>query len=153
MRLSVSLTQEKVLPGLSLLFLKKVIRTTLITALPVLATKEVRMELSLASVSDEAIAALNTTYRQKKAPTDILSFGNFECVDEVLVATNNTISLGQLVVSPDYIRRSAQEDGVSWKHELVFVLVHGVLHLLGYDHSEKMFEIQDTVTAELMRQK
>lgn len=153
MQLLVSLTKEKALPGLSLLFLKKVIRTTLREALPTLPPKKVTLELSLASVTDEAIALLNTTYRHKKTPTDILSFGNFHHPKEVLEKKERVIDLGQIIVSPDYIRRSAREDGVSWKHEFVFVLVHGVLHLLGYDHSPEMFQIQDEVTDQLMNSK
>lgn len=102
--------------------------------------------LDVACVSDAEIAKLNGDYRRKSKPTDILSFGHFEGLSAITAAPAGPIDLGQIVLSPDFIARSADEDGVSWKREFTYVFSHGVLHLVGFDHEERMFQIQDDVT-------
>ncbi|MEP7162761.1 MAG: rRNA maturation RNase YbeY [Candidatus Moraniibacteriota bacterium] len=151
MRIVLELKKEKALPGLSLLFLKKIVAETCKEAFPKVFGKGVTVKLDVASVSDDSIAQLNADYRGKKKPTDILSFGSFESSEAVSRSRRKEFDLGQIILSPDFIQRSAREDGVSWKHEFAFVFSHGVLHLLGYDHSPKMFETQDTVTARIVK--
>lgn len=102
--------------------------------------------LDVACVSDDEIAKLNGDYRRKAKPTDILSFGAFDGLNAILTVPKGSIDLGQIVLSPDFIARSAEEDGVSWKREFTYVFSHGVLHLVGFDHEERMFQIQDDVT-------
>ncbi len=102
--------------------------------------------IDVACVSDEEIAKLNGKYREKPQPTDILSFGTFEGLGALKQVPAGSIDLGQIVLSPDFIARSAAEDGVSWKREFTYVFSHGVLHLAGFDHEERMFQIQDAVT-------
>lgn len=81
---------------------------------------------------------LNFQFRQKKYATDILSF-----------MTDSPEELGELVLCPQVLQRQAQEHDLSFKLELSYMLIHGVLHLLGYDHersekeAKKMFRIQD----------
>lgn len=95
-------------------------------------------------VSDREMKTLNHGYRGKNAVTDILSFNSLE--EGVL---------GELVLAPSVVRRQAKEHGLSFQHELGYMLLHGVLHLLGYDHEESqraakvMFKIQDDVFEEL----
>ena len=60
------------------------------------------------------------------------------------------VVLGQLFLCYDYIKRAAEEDGVSLEREMAYVLSHGVLHLLGYDHTEEMFAIQDTISEQFV---
>lgn len=81
-------------------------------------------ELSVAFVSDEAIAELNHQYRQMEGPTDVLSFEGMAPI------------LGDIVISPAYAERSAQTAGHSLDQELCILLVHGILHLLGMDHAD-----------------
>ncbi len=80
-------------------------------------------ELSLVLCDDAAIRALNARWRQVDAATDVLSFPQD---DEVV--------LGDLVISADTAARQAAERGHGLRDELRVLLVHGLLHLLGYDH-------------------
>lgn len=145
-----TLRGEEALSGLSLFFLRSVIRETLTRSFPRVFGRERTVILDVACVSDDEIAKLNGDYRRKAKPTDILSFGHFEGLTAILAAPKTgAIDLGQIVLSPDFIARSAEEDGVSWKREFTYVFSHGVLHLVGFDHEERMFEIQDAVTDSL----
>ena len=147
MRIRMTIRGEEALSGLSLFFLRKVIRETLTQSFPHVFGPDRIVTVDVACVTDTEITKLNSDYRRKAKPTDILSFGHFEGLKAILdVPPTNVIDLGQIVLSPDFIARSAVEDGVSWKREFTYVFSHGVLHLVGYDHEERMFEIQDTVT-------
>lgn len=137
---------EGSLRGLSLSFLRGIIRETLERSFPDVFGTDRTVILDVACVSDAEIAKLNGDYRRKTKPTDILSFGQFEGLRAILAAPAGPINLGQIVLSPDFIARSAEEDGVSWKREFTYVFSHGVLHLVGFDHEERMFQIQDDVT-------
>lgn len=97
--------------------------------------------------------ALNHEYRGKDKPTDVLSFALFESSGEgdiVFPGEENQFALGDLVVSIDTAARQAGELGHSLEREVAFLTIHGVLHLLGYDHardSERrtMFARQDAI--------
>lgn len=141
-----SIRGEEALRGLSLVFLRSIIRETLGQAFPSVFDADRVVVLDVACVSDTEIAKLNGDYRRKQKPTDILSFGTFEGLGALKRVLAGPIDLGQIVLSPDFIARSAAEDGVSWKHEFTYVFSHGVLHLVGFDHEERMFQIQDDVT-------
>jgi len=78
-------------------------------------------EISLAFVGDAEIKKINKTYRRLNRPTDILTFsGDGDCFGEIIIDYNQ-------------IKRQAAAFGNSAKEELIFILVHGLLHLLGYD--------------------
>lgn len=109
-----------------------------------------RVSVGIALVSDEEIRELNRTYRSKDAPTDVLSFAEHEG-EELRPDEDGTIFLGDLVISPGFVRRAADEDGVPFLKEFIFVCSHGILHLLGFDHSEEMFRIQDEATEAISR--
>lgn len=87
-------------------------------------------ELSIALVDDSEIAELNASYRGKRQPTDVLSFSMLEG-DHV---DHHGGMLGDVVISLPTSDRQARELGHSIDQELARLLVHGVLHLLGYDH-------------------
>jgi len=140
---------EEALSGLSLLFLRKVIRESLLRVSPKIFTTSRTVILDVACVSDTEIAKLNGEYRGKAQPTDTLSFGSFEGLTAVEAAPAGPIDLGQIVLSPAFIARSTAEDGVSWKREFTYVFSHSILHLVGFDHEERMFQIQDAVTETL----
>ncbi len=103
------------------------------------------VSVGMALVSDEEIRELNRVYRDKDAPTDVLSFSEHEG-EEIGPDSDGRIFLGDLVISPSFVRRAAETDSVPFQKELAFVCSHGTLHLLGFDHSEEMFRIQDEVT-------
>ena len=85
--------------------------------------------LSVAFVSDRRIAALNRRHLGHAGPTDVLSFG-FAPVD----ASGDVV--GDVYIAPDVARRNARAAGASLREELLRLVVHGVLHVLGYDHPE-----------------
>ncbi len=104
------------------------------------------VSLGAALVDEEEMRALNRTYRGKDRVTDILSFGSFPN-KKAVIAEEGKIDLGDLVLSPDFIRRAAEEDQVSLEVEMAFIFSHGIFHLLGFRHSPRMFRLQDEITA------
>jgi probable rRNA maturation factor len=108
------------------------------------------IHLGVAAVSEERIQELNREYRGKDAVTDILSFGEeVSILESGELPAEDEVMLGDLIYNPEYIVNAAKEDGVSREHEMAFIFSHGILHLLGYDHSEEMFALQDEVAEEL----
>jgi probable rRNA maturation factor len=107
--------------------------------------KNSTLSLSVEVVSKREIVLLNKQYRGKNIPTDILSFPTFS--EEVLqkMRFSESIFFGEIIMCPDVIREDARKDGVSYAREMTFVFSHGILHLLGYEHSEEMFALQDKV--------
>jgi len=90
------------------------------------------VELSIAVVTLEEISELNLRYRGKEGPTDVLSF---PCDDPCSVAEpDEPVAIGDVVVAPEIAEAQAVEFGHTVEEELNLLLVHGVLHLLGYDH-------------------
>ena len=89
-------------------------------------------ELSVVICDDAFIHPLNRDYRAKDRPIDVLSFsqreGDFAFMDDLL--------LGDVIISLETTIRQAEERGHSTERELTILLVHGILHLLGYDHIE-----------------
>jgi probable rRNA maturation factor len=83
--------------------------------------------------NDAEIQKLNATYRDVDAPTDVLAFAMREGTDGDL----NSEILGDVVISIQTAERQAEEYGHSVEAELSLLVIHGILHLLGYDHAEK----------------
>ncbi len=97
------------------------------------------IELSIALVDSEEIAELNERYRGIAGPTDVLSFG---CDDPCPAEGDEPIALGDVVIAPTIAEAQATELGTTVESELNLLLVHGILHLLGYDHdSDKDAEV------------
>lgn len=89
--------------------------------------------LTVCLVTEEEITRLNKTYRGKSAPTDVLSFpagrsGNGD------FSGSAARYLGDIAISPGVARRNAQRFGRSLEAELRILILHGVLHLMGFDH-------------------
>ncbi len=97
-------------------------------------------EVSVTFVDDAEIQEINATYRDKDAPTDVISFA-LEEEGEGEVAFERPegmpVMLGDIIVSIDTLQRQAEEYNHSFERELGFLIVHGFLHLLGYDHMTK----------------
>ena len=117
-------------------------------------------DLVIAFVTSSEIRSLNKTYRGKDKPTDVLIFGPDESVaseDDPFAMLEASVSpkakalepLGELAISPEVISRQAREHGLLVREELGYMVIHGFLHLLGYDHetnerdAKRMFKIQD----------
>jgi probable rRNA maturation factor len=113
---------------------------------------EGEIELSITFVEEKRIQEINKEYREKDAPTDVISFAlNDEVDGEVeLVMEGMPNALGDIIISVDHISRQAEEYGHSFDRELGFLAVHGFLHLLGYDHMSEedekaMFSRQEEI--------
>ncbi|MBI1821205.1 MAG: rRNA maturation RNase YbeY [Nitrospirae bacterium] len=104
--------------------------------------------LSLLFVNDRAIQKFNQQFRKINKPTDVLSFPMG--VSRVHPGAN---ILGDIVISLETAQRQAESLGHSLKREVVFLLIHGVLHLLGWDHersaqeAKKMYKKQRDLLA------
>jgi len=98
--------------------------------------KQNRTELSIALVTNREIAKLNRTYRKKSKPTDVLSFP----ADELPGA--RTKLLGDVVISVERAAEQAKAGGWTLNGEIDRLLIHGILHLLGYDHERSRKEAE-----------
>ncbi|NLO97582.1 MAG: rRNA maturation RNase YbeY [Peptococcaceae bacterium] len=96
-------------------------------------------EIGLLLVDNDTIRDLNKAYRGVDAPTDVLSFALREKGEgEPDILFNSVLDedpvLGDIVISVERARAQAEEFGHSFRREMVYLAVHGVLHLLGFDH-------------------
>jgi len=103
-----------------------------------LAEGTIEAELSLTLVDNTRIQELNRDYRGVDRPTDVLSFALQEESDEEPdIVGYHDDALGDIIISVERAREQALEYGHSLERELVYLAVHGTLHLLGYDHGEE----------------
>jgi len=91
-------------------------------------------EISLTFVSKEEIRELNSTYRGIDNPTDVLSFPMIEDFNDI--EPGDEMMLGDVVICLEKACEQAEEFGHSKEREIVYLFVHSVCHLLGYDHME-----------------
>jgi probable rRNA maturation factor len=87
-------------------------------------------ELSLLIVDNDEIREINRDYLERDRPTNVISFA----MQEGEGGGVQPQLLGDVVISAERAAEDAAEAGVPFEHELVFLLLHGILHLLGYDH-------------------
>lgn len=128
---------QKLMNSIRRYFLKKRVRNK-----KLLSQKK---ELTIVFLSRSEMQKLNKQFRNKERPTDILSF-----------ASHDQDSLGELLLCTDVLIAQAKRHGHSFTDEITYMLIHGLLHLLGYDHeiSKKeetlMFQLQDKCFKELV---
>ena len=108
--------------------------------------------LSLIICGPITIKRINREYRNKDAVTDVISFALLD--NEDAVEYEDCIELGDIFINRQRVFSQAKEYGHSVKREFVFLFVHGLLHLLGYDHmnkedEEKMFSLQRQIVGDL----
>lgn len=107
---------------------------------------QAQRELTIVFLDPKEAKKTNQQFRGKDYATDVLSFESL-----------SPEHFGDLVLCPQVLQKQAQEHGLVYQEELGYMLLHGILHLLGYDHetspqdAEKMFSIQDTVFAKLLK--
>ena len=110
--------------------------------------------ISVTIVDNDYIHEINRTYRHKDAPTDVISFAFLDDNPDRdnLFHSGQMVVLGEIYISSDKAKEQAVSYGHSLDRELKFLFVHGLLHLLGYDHMKKedekvMFRLQDEILA------
>lgn len=117
-------------------------------------------EVSLLFCRDQEMRELNLRHRNQDRPTDVLSFSQTEVSadgdtdagpsPEIPAFPGNQQHLGDIVISIDTVRRNAEQWEVAYPQELRRVVVHGVLHLLGMDHTsnepdQEMLQLQERI--------
>ncbi|WP_374032577.1 rRNA maturation RNase YbeY [Bdellovibrio bacteriovorus] len=112
----------------------------------VLKADQARRELTLVFLDKKPAQKINMEFRGKNYATDVLSFDSMD-----------PGSFGELVLCPEVLKRQSKEHGLTYQQELGYMLLHGVLHLLGYDHETseadalEMFGIQDAAFEVLLK--
>lgn len=91
-------------------------------------------EVSVVLGNDEYIHGLNRQYREKDCPTDVLSFALNEGNEPEIIDGPEEVLLGDIIISIETAARQAQEYAHSLERELAYLTIHGMMHLLGYDH-------------------
>jgi probable rRNA maturation factor len=109
-------------------------------------------EVSITIVSKERIQEINKEYRQKDSVTDVISFAMEEMGEDEteIIGGEETRFLGDIIICLDVAKEQAEEYGHSLEREMGFLAVHGILHLLGYDHmndedEKRMFGRQEEI--------
>lgn len=116
--------------------LETTVRTVLAKTAEVYGLKE-NTEVSVVLADDPYIHELNLQYRGKDRPTDVLSFALNEGEEPEIVADADltpTVLLGDIVISLETAARQAEEYNHGLEREVAYLTVHGMMHLLGYDH-------------------
>jgi probable rRNA maturation factor len=113
------------------------------------------VELAITAVTEDAMAELHERWMELPGPTDVMSFPMDELMDESRRPDAPDLGpalLGDIVLCPDFAKAQARTAGHTLADELHLLTVHGVLHLLGYDHAEaeeerEMFSLQSRLLA------
>lgn len=102
-------------------------------------------EVSLVFTDSETVRRLNRDYRQVDAPTDVLAFYMLPpdgTKDPFVLPPDGITRLGEVIVSCPQAVRQARDEGHPVERELALLIIHGILHLLGYDHEEPAEEME-----------
>jgi len=118
--------------------------------------KTTPVEISFLMTSNWEIQSLNKQYRSKDAPTNVLSFPqfDFEKTDDLISFDNDTTLIGDVILAFGIINDEAKEQGKQFNAHLSHLVVHGLLHLLGYDHiddeqAQNMEQLECDIMTEL----
>jgi probable rRNA maturation factor len=108
------------------------------------------IEVSVRFTSDEEVRALNASYRGKDKPTNVLSFPMIEpeLIGEIAAGCEGELLLGDIVLARGICAAEATERAISVEQHAVHLVVHGTLHLLGYDHETGEADAEDMEAVE-----
>lgn len=107
--------------------------------------------ISVHIIGDKKMTELNWKHRGKKKTTDVLSFATHEGEYKAIPSDD----WGDVFISLPQVKRQAKEYKIPWQEEFYRMLIHGILHLFGYDHMEekdakKMFKLQEKFLSEIL---
>ncbi len=115
-----------------------------------------RVDVTVMFVGLEQMTEYNERFMERKGPTDVLAFPLVQLTPGSCPTPGPfepPLSLGDVIIAPAYVRTQAAELGVTFDDELSLMVVHGLLHLLGYDHvSDEDAEIMESRERELLGQ-
>ncbi len=142
----ISVKRDKIAEGVAVEWVRKVIMTTLT------AEKSQKLFVSVLLTNNREIRALNKKFLKHDCSTDVISFEP----GSGYIVGREADYLGDVVVSVDMAQAVARDLGIAWKQELARYLVHGMLHLLGYDDQgsldrEKMFRRQEDLVEKILK--
>lgn len=110
--------------------------------------------------NDEKIHEINREYRQKDCTTDVITFAIFaDSPEDEKFIFDNEVNLGEVIISLDTALKQSKDNShhqTTFKDELYFLLAHGILHLMGYDHQDEktlneMWQLQKEMTDKLKK--
>jgi len=124
-------------------------------ALKMVGVKE-NVSINIIDVSPDTIKEMNNDYRGVDRVTDVLSFPMINSINEIkdeIDAVFGECNIGDIYINPTRAKEQAVEYGHSYKREYCFLALHGILHLLGFDHIKEdeekiMFDLQDKILKE-----
>lgn len=113
-----------------------------------------KFQFSVILVDSDTIQEINKQYRQKDQVTDVISFASNDILGFEIKESIN--ELGDIFINVDRVRSQALDYGHSLKREFSFLVTHGLLHLLGYDHmnpqeEKEMFQLQEEILSEIAK--
>lgn len=110
------------------------------------------IQISVLLTDDAAIKELNHDYRGKDKPTNILSFPMDDLFDSASLLPDQPLMLGDLILAHETIWREADHEGKSVHDHLTHLIIHGLLHLLGYDHiDDKEAEAMESLEIDILK--
>ncbi|HZJ85832.1 MAG TPA: rRNA maturation RNase YbeY [Erysipelotrichaceae bacterium] len=112
-------------------------------------------DLSVNFVDDKTIREINKNYRNIDSKTDVISFAMLDNLD-IVSHDGSDLDLGDIFISTETAKEQALSLNQSVEREILFLFIHGLLHLLGYDHIDKsdekvMFTLQEEIINEVIR--
>lgn len=115
-----------------------------------LLARQSNIELSILFVNDKTIREINLKHRNKDKVTDVISFPQFDDYKFISI-TNGQIPLflGDIVLNLHQAKRQSVQNKIRLYHEIMRLLLHGLLHLLGYDHEKNAYQAKKMADAEL----
>jgi probable rRNA maturation factor len=107
-------------------------------------------ELNVSFVEDDYMTELHIKWMDEPGTTDVLSFPM-----DMPETPGEAVTLGDIVISPVVAAEQAKAQGHSIEHEIYILVIHGLLHIIGYDHADKaeekvMFELQEKIVKDWM---
>ena len=139
---------------------KDIFKALFIQSLPLLEKQlpQKAMELGLHLCGEKKIMSLNSLYRNKKKKTDVLSFPLYNSVRDLRRQNIPIINLGDIFICLPMAVRQAKKFKINLEKEVIYLFIHGFLHLLGHDHeisqgaAKKMFSLEEQLVGEIFNQ-
>ncbi len=106
---------------------------------------EKKITVSVAIVDEREITKINKQFRNNNSVTDVISIGDYSDDKDISTVNESEVFLGEVILCYNYIELFAKENKTDVSKEFFTIYSHGILHLLGFKHGEKMFQIQDDI--------
>jgi len=105
-----------------------------------------KCSINLKIMNDKSMQRLNKKYRSKDTPTNVLSFANED------ISKSITGNLGDIAISYEFVKRESVELDIEFHDHMIHMLIHGVYHILGFDHNNnKMAEVMENKEIKLLK--